>query len=216
MESRRSLRLVFVRHGESTGNVSGVIQGRVDYPLTPRGVEQARALAARLAGEAESGDVAPVVALYTSPLVRAAATAAEIGRALACAPTPDPDLQECDCGDATGLTWDEFAARFPEWAARVAADVDGLIVDDIWPHGETTPIFRARCDRAVERIVARHCGAPATVVVVSHGGAITWMLANLLTPGANTWPTWSLPNASVSEVRIADGRATAVRIGSGD
>jgi uncharacterized phosphosugar-binding protein len=53
-----------------------------------------------------------------------------------------------------------------------------------------------------------------TLIVVSHGGAISWMLAHLLTPETNSWPTWSLPNASVSEVRIADGRAVAARIGA--
>jgi broad specificity phosphatase PhoE len=208
------MRLLFVRHGESAGNVLGVIQGRADYPLTPRGVEQARALAAKLAADSASGDLAPVAALYTSPLARAAATAAEIGRALAVAPTPDPDLQECDCGDATGLTWDEFADRHPAWAAKVATNVGGQIVDEVWPRGETTPAFRARCRRAVERIAGRHGGEPATVIIVSHGGAISWMLAHLLTPGVNTWPAWTLPNASVSEVRIAGGQATVVRIGS--
>lgn len=208
------MRLILVRHGESTANARGVIQGQADYPLTARGREQARAVAAALAAEIADGDLAPVAALYTSPLARAAATAAEIGRALDLAPTPDPDLAECGAGDATGLNWKQFADRYPDWALRVEANVGGRIVDAVWPGGETTAALRARCRRAIERIVERHAKPAETVIVVSHGGAISWMLAHLLTPETNSWPTWSLPNASVSEVRIADGRAVAARIGA--
>ena len=206
------MRLILVRHGESEGNVRGIIQGRADYPLAPRGRQQALAVAAALRAEG----LAPA-ALYASPLARAAATAAEIGRALGVAPTLDPDLQECDVGDATGLTWPEFAARFPEWAARVEGNADGRSVDEVWPRGETTSTLRARCRRAVERIVERHADESAdrerAVIVVSHGGAISWMLARLLDPEADTWPAWSLPNGSISEVIVARGAVTARRIG---
>jgi broad specificity phosphatase PhoE len=38
-----------VRHGESTWNSVGRFQGGLDAPLSPRGLDQARALAAGLA-----------------------------------------------------------------------------------------------------------------------------------------------------------------------
>ena len=46
-------RAILVRHGESVFSASGLATGRVDVrcPLSERGVAQARALAAELAGE---------------------------------------------------------------------------------------------------------------------------------------------------------------------
>ena len=39
--------LILVRHGESTGNADGLLLGRIDAPLTERGLAQARTLARR-------------------------------------------------------------------------------------------------------------------------------------------------------------------------
>ena len=199
------MRFIFVRHGESVGNVEGRFQGLADEPLTELGLEQARRVAATLAG---SG---PVAAVYASPLRRAADTAAEIGRALGVTPEVEPDLRELDCGVATGLTWVEFSGRYPEAAARAMASRDGQDVDDLWPGGEKVSAFRSRCWAAVDRIAARH--PTGTVVVVAHGGSIGWALAHLLDPEEDAWPTHHLPNASIAEVLIEGGRAAAVRIG---
>ena len=62
------MQLLLVRHGESAGNLTRILQGR-DDPLTERGRRQARELAAYLGAR---GDVR---AIYTSPLGRAAETA---------------------------------------------------------------------------------------------------------------------------------------------
>jgi broad specificity phosphatase PhoE len=203
------MRLILVRHGESAGNVARVIQGDAEYPLTEVGLAQARAVAATLA----RADLGPVAALYTSPLGRALRTAEEIGLALGVPPTVDPDLRECGAGVATGLTWLQFAARYRSWAARVATDESGRIVEQLWPGGETTSALRARIGRAVDGIVARHADDSGAVVVVAHSGSIVWALAHLLAPGGDRWPDYQLPNASVSEVEIVAGRARAVRIG---
>ncbi|MGD9891240.1 MAG: phosphoglycerate mutase family protein, partial [Dehalococcoidia bacterium] len=39
------MRLVLIRHAESEGNAEGRFQGHRDYPLTSRGLAQARRLA---------------------------------------------------------------------------------------------------------------------------------------------------------------------------
>jgi len=198
-------RVLFVRHGESVGNEVGQIQGWLDPPLTEKGLKQARRVAAALAG------AGPFAAIYTSPLKRAATTAAEVGRVLRVTPEPDPDLRELDCGEATGLTWVEFARRFPEWAARIEASVGWQERDDLWPGGESISHFRERCRAAVARIVARH---PAdAVVVVAHGGSIGWALAHLLDRDSARWPDYRLPNASISEVLVGRGAARLVRLG---
>ena len=38
------MKLFMVRHGQTTGNVAGLIYGQVDYPLTQKGREQATAI----------------------------------------------------------------------------------------------------------------------------------------------------------------------------
>ena len=47
---RRFMHLLVTRHGETTWNVQNKICGRTDAPLTPRGIEQAHALAQKLCG----------------------------------------------------------------------------------------------------------------------------------------------------------------------
>ncbi len=75
-------RLYIARHGESEGNVLGIIQGHADFPLTTTGKSQAAELAAQLAGVA-------FAAVYSSDLVRAHHTAAAVAnqRKLAVATT---------------------------------------------------------------------------------------------------------------------------------
>lgn len=66
--------LLLVRHGETTWNRDGVIQGWADSSLTDRGRRQARAVGRRLAGEG-------VDRLVASDLQRARETAAVLGEA---------------------------------------------------------------------------------------------------------------------------------------
>jgi len=61
--------LILVRHGESTGNAAGLLLGRIDAPLTERGLAQAKTLGASLAGATR---------LIASPLERARDTAAAL------------------------------------------------------------------------------------------------------------------------------------------
>src|SRR5437867_13331408 len=71
-----TMRLLLIRHAESQGNLERRLQGRREFPLTMRGVEQAQGLAERLV-------TLPVSALYSSPVGRAMQTA-EVIAATAC------------------------------------------------------------------------------------------------------------------------------------
>ncbi|MDQ6767485.1 MAG: histidine phosphatase family protein, partial [Candidatus Eremiobacteraeota bacterium] len=77
------MKLLLVRHGESTWNVEGRYQGRQDAPLSPRGRAQAEALASRLCDEqAARPNDKRVAAIVSSPLARAHDTAQICARAL--------------------------------------------------------------------------------------------------------------------------------------
>src|SRR5512140_18596 len=91
-----------VRHGETTWNREGRIQGSGDSPLTERGVAQARAVAARLAAERFE-------ALHSSDLGRARETARHVAAAVKLEVTAHPGLRERSYGILEGKTWEEIA-----------------------------------------------------------------------------------------------------------
>ena len=185
------MQLLLVRHGESAGNLTRQLQGPED-PLTEHGRRQAREIAAHLAGR---GDV---IALYASPLARALETARIIGAAVGLAPVPRAGLVEIDVGDAQGLTFDEWAARYPEEAARFRDEG----VDYVWPGGESGRQLGARTAAEIDRIVSAHRLEAGAVVVVSHGGALAWIIDHLLREPRERWPRHQLDNCSLTEVTI--------------
>jgi len=152
------IELLLARHGETDWNLAHRVQGHTDVPLNPAGLEQARALAERLAGER-------LVSVYSSDLVRARETAAAVARAQAVEVTVDPRLREKNFGSWEGLTDVEIVARFPD------------AVRGRWGDGETTEAVAERVIAVLERIRASHSAGP--VLVVSHGGPLRAILDHL-------------------------------------
>ena len=187
------MRLIFLRHGESAGNITQLLQGR-DDPLTDRGRRQARQLARFLQTRAD------VRAIYTSPLARALETSRIIGAAIGVEPEPRAGLAEIDVGEAVGLTLDDWAARFPDEAERFHRD--GL--DFQFRGGESGRQLGARVAAEIDRIVAEHRGATGVVAVVSHGGALAWALGHLLGDALDSWPVYRFDNCSLTEIELDD------------
>ena len=193
------MRLLLVRHGETEGNVSRKLQGP-DDPLTERGRRQAEEIAAHLSGRDD------VVALYASPYRRAFDTARAIGGALDVEPEPRPALAELDVGEAAGYRFEAWVEEFPEEAERFRAEG----VDYSWPGGESGRDLAARTEGEMDRILRAHAGG--TVVVVSHGGALAWIIAHLLGEPEGEWPYGyaRLDNCSITEAEIPpDGAGPA-------
>ena len=104
------LRLVFVRHGLSSFNEKGLIQGRSDESdLTHTGYEQALK-----SGEALSG--INFDKIYSSPLVRASETAKTIKKSFSKEHKIiyDKNLLEVDLSYWSGLTINEIKNKYPE------------------------------------------------------------------------------------------------------
>ena len=105
-----SFRLVLVRHGLSSFNEKGLIQGRTDDSfLTEKGYKQALN-----SGEALS-DI-NFDKIYSSPLVRAAETAKTIQKNLKGEHNIiyDKNLLEVDLSSWSGLTINEIKNKYPE------------------------------------------------------------------------------------------------------
>jgi broad specificity phosphatase PhoE len=92
--------LILVRHGESTANAEGRLLGRLDAPLTPRGLAQARALAPLVTGATR---------LVSSPLGRAVDTARALGTGLDV--EVDERWVEVDYGDLDGTVLGDVPAE---------------------------------------------------------------------------------------------------------
>jgi broad specificity phosphatase PhoE len=122
-----------VRHADAYGDLDVLAEGRIDPPLSERGVEQARRLAGRLAS-------VPLHAVWSSDLLRARETAEIVAGDRSLAVRTDPRLREV-------LThWDEdreparqepgsypfpelaedVVRRMGEVAADVVAGLDGV------------------------------------------------------------------------------------------
>ncbi len=187
-------RLVLVRHGEAVCNVSGIIGGyRGCTGLTPLGVRQAEALGERLE---RTGELAGADALYASVLPRAVETALAIAPALRTEPLAEPmpvvaldDLCELHPGEADGLTWAEFVARFPE--PDFDTDPDRVVA----PGGESWTGFVERASDAVSGLADTHRGG--LVVAVCHAGVIEATLLRFL-PATFDRPRLGLRTAHAS------------------
>ena len=187
------MRLLLVRHGETEGNLRRRLQG-ADDPLTERGRRQAGEIAAHISGRCD------VVALYASPYRRAFDTARAIGDALGVEPELRAALAELDVGDAAGYRFEAWVEEFPEEAERFRQEG----VDYRWPGGESGLDLSARTEEEIGRILEAHRREAGSVVVVSHGGALAWIIAHLLGEPDGEWPHsyTRLDNCSVTEAEI--------------
>ena len=162
----RPLRLILARHGEAEGSREFRFNGSSDVALTPHGAEQAQRLAAALV----PFDLA---AVYTSPLLRASATAEAIASAARLTVETLPDLREQSYGSWERLTAIEARARDPK---RFAAWSAGLRIAP--PAGESLSVVRRRAVACVTLLAERHPGQ--TVALVAHVGPLKALLCTAL------------------------------------
>jgi broad specificity phosphatase PhoE len=222
------MKLYLVRHGQSTGNVSGTLMGQSDHLLTALGEAQAAAAAARLA------PFGPMP-LHCSDLPRAVATAGYIARAWgsgdagasAARLLPDSRLREIDLGDYEGRSWEEFEAD-EALKAAFAEDPYGTVM----PGGESLEHIETRVMAVVRDILSAHglrddgglttesvatadASASATgfhpsepsdaVCIVSHDGPIRAILNHYLGVPPEKWWTLSTTHGGVSLLEFSGG-----------
>jgi len=141
-----SLRLYFIRHGETEWSLSGRHTGRTDIPLTAHGEDGARALAPWLGA-------IDFTRVLTSPLQRAGQTCALAG--LGGAADIEPDLSEWDYGDYEGQRSLDIQKSRANWN----------LFRDGCPHGETSAQISDRADR----LIAKLRNTQGNVALFSHG-----------------------------------------------
>ncbi len=192
------IRLVLIRHAATRMNDMKRLQGRTDPPLSPRGRDQALALASdldRLLGcEAR---------IWTSDSRRARETAdLALGGRIQ---RSDRRLREYHFGAFEGATYEEnvrrHGLRFHRWIDDPAR----------WPPpgGETLQDFQSRVERWLH-----DARVEGEVVAVTHGGVIRVILALLAGVAFQEAPPSIVETGTILDLREAGG-LWRVRPGTG-
>ena len=153
------MRLILIRHGQTTSNVDGLIDtGEPGPGLTPLGFTQAAALPAALGGES-------IDLLYTSTLVRARQTAAPLAASLGLDVRVRDGLREIGAGTLE-MRGDDAAVQLYRdttfaWSAGH--------VDVRMPGADSGAEVFARYDAVIDEVMLAGVGSAA---VVSHGAVI--------------------------------------------
>jgi broad specificity phosphatase PhoE len=187
--------LILVRHGESTGNADRLLLGRIDAPLTDRGLAQAERVGPLVTGATR---------VISSSLERARRTAEALGTGV---PVEIDDRWiEVDYGDFDGRP---LTSVPDEVWARWRTDPDFRP-----PGGETLREAGTRVRAACEELFAvdgEGARGPGAVVVVSHvspiKAATCWAL------GLGDEGAWRLYLATASVTRITWGTSGPVLAG---
>ncbi len=187
-------RLVIVRHAESDLNLQKRIQGQIDSVLTPKGVAQARKLAARIKNF-------KVDKIYSSDLGRAYATTVEITKHWKVKIIRDPKLREINLGDWEGMTPKEVDELYDKGYQKWLRKPSKCLI----PKSENLADFRKRIAGRVRDIARANDGK--TVLLVTHGGAITALMAEWLKADFDTLLlNLHIENTSLLFAEFTEGR----------
>lgn len=182
------MRLVLLRHGQTTSNVAGLLDtGHPGASLTALGWAQAEA-AARVLRERD----VPLEAMFTSTLVRTQETGKPYAALAGLQPVVNAGLCEVSAADLEMKSDQESVHVYRH---VIASWIRGDL-DERMPGGESGHEFLRRYDGPV-RAAAEH----ETALIVSHGAAIrAWVGARTDVSDLGHVPTESLHNTGCIEV----------------
>ncbi len=163
------MKIFFIRHGETTGDVEKRLGGAYDDHLTLKGHDQAEALAAKLADKG-------IELIHISPMIRAQETAAYLTSKIDCKTITDPDLKERDqFGFLTGLVKSYAETRYSDIMFQMRNPLFTL------DEAESYEDFKNRITAAFERITSDE--SHKVVAVVWHGGPMRILFRHILKLG---------------------------------
>ncbi|HQV69889.1 MAG TPA: histidine phosphatase family protein [Thermoflexales bacterium] len=164
------MRLIICRHGESEANVLRILSNRdLPHGLTPKGQQQARDLAEKLAND-------DVRLLYASHILRAQQTAAIVGQRLGLNVRTSTALRDFDCGIYEGRgdpeAWAAHDALVSAWLTE--KDHDRRI-----PTGESYNDIKARFEPFLRNLAEQHAAQEGAIAIIMHGAVMMLFLPAL-------------------------------------
>lgn len=194
--------LLFVRHGESEANRSGIFAGHMDADLQDRGLLQADTSAQYIAQNYK------VDAVYASDLKRAYKTGKTIADRLGLPVIADSRLREISAGAWDGKRFSDLPTLFPKDFALWMSDIGNSKCTG----GESVKQLSERIMNAVTDIAQKNDGK--TLVIATHATPVR--VAQTAMSGLPLSEMQNIPwvsNCSVTEARFENGNWTLVKIG---
>lgn len=193
----KNCRIIFVRHGESEGNLHSMFLGHTDLELTPLGHRQAELTAKYL-------ESAKIDALYSSDLKRAWQTAEHIAEKKGLSIIADSAFREIYAGDWEGMNYNKISETYPEafgiWHSSLGHAV--------CTNGESVKEVFERVKAETERLAGMYDGM--TVCVATHATPIRVMRAYASGLGLDGVSSGGPANASVTIIDMCGGKPSLV------
>ena len=192
------LRLILVRHGRTSWNVQGRVQG--GGGLDEAGRAQVAALTERLAAE-------PISAVYASPAWRARQTAQPIADALGLRVRRRRLLRDLDYGRYAGALVADVMREDPDLFHRWRTEPHTVTFDG----GENLAALRGRIERFIRDVAAAY--PDGTVVVATHDSPVRMAvtIAHGLPDSVHREEWIKTTYASVTELQVDDGAVRVAR-----
>lgn len=204
-----------MRHGESSFNAEGRVQGHIDTStLTEKGIADAK-----LVGQALQG--IDIQAFYHSPLQRAQLTAQTIAAALTEAGTAVPPLQvepnliEISLPLWEGLFFDEVKVKFPEAYRQWHKAPHDLKMDLAEDGSQPFYPVRALFEQARElwqQLLVRH--PHQTIVLVGHSGINRSLICTALGLPPSQYQAIQQANCAISILNFPDATLSSAQLES--
>ena len=194
-----TLRLIFVRHGLSSFNKEGRIQGRNDLStLTKEGQLQAES-----AGKVISS--IQLDAIYSSPLQRASETTKIIIKQLQSKLSANytDDLLEVDLGSWSGLTKDELKNLYPEKIAIWEKEPKDLLIErENGTEFEPIKELLLQAEKFLKYLFKANTDSNKTILIVAHNVILRCLILKLINEPSKGLRRIKLDNASISICNI--------------
>ena len=152
--------IITIQHTQSVHHTNGMVGSWTDWELTEKGIEQAKKIGDRLKNEL--GDRAKDFVLYSSDLLRAKQTAAQIGNALNLTPKLRTELRERNIGKCCG--------KSIQWLRENKERDEKTIDDKMFSDGESRRDEWNRLKPFFDEIMS---SSEQNIIIVSHGDLLS-------------------------------------------
>jgi len=194
-----SIRLVLVRHGLSSFNERGLIQGRTDESfLTQEGYKQAK-FTGKILNQISFDQV------FSSPLIRAAETTKTISKYLdnKIEINYDQNLLEVDLDNWSGLKISEIKSKFKTAYDTWKKDPESLIIkrEDNSTFKPIKDLF-IQAEKFINSIKKLDSRDNQNILIVAHNAILRCLILSLINKPKKGFRKIKLDNASISIINI--------------
>ena len=198
---RMVLRLFFVRHGLSSFNAEGLIQGRTDESyLTEEGYYQAK-LTGEILNQVNIDEI------YSSPLVRASETAKTIEKHLNknLEIQYDQNLLEVDLANWSGLKTTEIKEKFKSEYQIWKSNPENLSIKrDDETHFEPIKELFIQAKKFIDAITNNNSNYEnKNILIIAHNAILRCLILHLINKPKKGFRKIKLDNASISILNLS-------------